>query len=66
MCSFNQQRRQQKDVRPPFSISFLVEIQGEKYMESQMFSERWEQADRQFHQEHRGQTGKYVYTCRQC
>lgn len=42
MRSFHQQRREQKDVRPPFSISSLVEIQGEKYMESQMFSERRE------------------------
>lgn len=41
MRSFHQQRREQKDVRP-FSISFLVEIQGEKYMKSQMFSERQE------------------------
>lgn len=41
MCSFHQQRKEQKDVRP-FSISFLVEIQGEKYMKSQLFSERRE------------------------
>jgi len=41
MHRFNQKRWEQKDGRPLFSISFLVEFHGEKYMESQTLSEIW-------------------------